>query len=113
MVGIPRQGTFGFPVKLPRSSFTQNHWYPVDGYSDLPDVQMQPGGIITGQNIWIWQERLQPRPRLKQLGDRNPLGAPGVGAFLYDAVDGNEYPVVSSARTFAVLRGNTWTNLTD
>jgi hypothetical protein len=112
MVGIPRQGQFGFPVRLPKSNYTQDRWLPTEGFDDRPDIQLPPGSISSGANIWIWGNRLMPRPRLQQLGTTNPLGDSPVGAFLYVDVSGVEYPVVASKGTYASLVGSTWNKLT-
>lgn len=111
MVSVPRSGQFGFPVPLPKSAFTQARWYPTLGYSDSPDIQTEPGSITSGCNIWLWGERLQPRPRLQQLGDVNPLSDVGVGAFLYYDVNGVAYPIVASKGTISILNGGAWTPL--
>lgn len=112
MVSLPRQNQYGFPVRLPRSNFTQDRFYPTEGYSDNPDIQTTPGSITSGQNIWIWQNRLQTRPRLQQLGSTNPLSDTPTGAFLYQDVAGVTFPVVSSRATFSILLGSDWQPLT-
>lgn len=112
MVGIPRQSLVGFPVKLPKSAYTQVRVAPVDGYTDSPDLQTSPGSITSGRNVWIWQNRLQPRPRLQQLGTSNPLGDAPTGAFVYNDVNGAPYVVVASTDTVSYLNGSTWQPLT-
>ena len=98
MVSIPRQGQFGFPVHLPQSSYTQERVMPTKGYTDLPDIPAGPQSIVSGQNIWIWQERLTPRPRLQQLGT-NALSDVPTGAFTYYDVTGDGFPMIFSKGT--------------
>ena len=111
MVGIPRQGLYGFPVKLPKSAYTQERVIPTKGYTDLPDISAGPSSIVSGQNVWIWQERLTPRPRLLAV-DGNALNDVPTGAFTYFDVNGIAYPVIASQGTFAYLSSGSWTALT-
>jgi len=112
VVSIPRSSSYGFPVRLPRSNYTQIRFTPTDGFDDQADIQSSPGSLSSGQNVWIWQGKLTPRPRLAQLGTSNPLADQPVGAFIYDDVGGARYPVVASKGTISYLDGTTWTALT-
>jgi hypothetical protein len=112
MVSTPRSSSFGFPVPLPRSAYTQVRFVPNLGYTDSPDLLNPPGSITSGRNIWIWQNRLVPRPRLQQLGTNNVLGDQPTGAFAYYDVSGTNYPMIASKATVAYLNSNTWTPLT-
>lgn len=112
MVSFPRQGQFGFPVRLPPSNYTQERVLPTKGYTDLPDITAGPPSVVSGQNFWIYQERLTPRPRLQQLG-ANTLSDVPTGAFSYFDITGNSYPMLLSKGTVAFFDPATgWTPLT-
>lgn len=112
MVSTPRSSSFGFPVRLPRSAYTQVRFAPTLGYTDSPDLANPPGSITSGQNCWIWQQRLQQRPRLAQLGSNNILHDQPTGAWEYDDVQGLRYPMIASRSTVAYLNTGLWTALT-
>ena len=106
-----RQHAFGFPVRLPRSAYTQVRFAPVAGYSDTPDLQTNPASITSGMNVWIRQNRLLPRPRLARIGT-TVLGDSPTGAFGYFDINGTEYPMLTSKRTVMFLNGADWQALT-
>lgn len=111
MVSVPRFGQFGIPPKLPRSNYTQLRFTAVEGYSDLPDLQATPGSLISSRNIWLWAGRLLPRPRLAQFGDINVLQETPTGAFVYNDVMGQDFPMAYSSDTVAYYHGGTWSGL--
>lgn len=110
MTGVTRQAQIGLPVPLPRSNYTQERVYPVKGYSDQPDIPSGPDNIIDGQNAWIWQERVTPRPRLQAIA-QNVLNDVPVGAFTYFEVGGIADPMLFSRSTAAYLSQGTWSAL--
>src|SRR5512135_1560330 len=107
-----RQSLFGFPVPLPRSAYTQVRFAPTLGFTDSPDLVNPPGSITSGRNVWIWANRLIPRPRLEMLGTNNILADQPTGAFAYDGVDGAFYPMLASKSTVVYLNGTAWAALT-
>jgi len=106
-----RRHAYGFPVQLPRSAYTQVRFAPVQGFTDAPDLQTAPGSITSGQNCWIWANRLLPRPRLARIGT-TILGDSPTGAFPYNDISGVEYPVITSRATVMYLSGADWQPLT-
>ena len=112
MVSVPRSSAFGFPVRLPRSTYTQVRFAPTLGFKDGPDLQNPPGSITSGRNVWIWAGSLRPRPRLQQIGTTNVLRDVPTGAWNYNDVQGIAYPMISSRATVAYLQANAWTPLT-
>lgn len=94
----------------PRSQFTTSRVIPDRGYSDLPDITAGESSVVSGQNCWIWQERLTPRPRL--LNSLNPLSDIPVGAFQHFDVAGTQYPMIFSSGTASQNVAGNWTTLT-
>ena len=104
-----RQG-LSIPLRTPGSNYTQERLFPTKGYTDLPDVQAGPASVISGQNMWLWQNRLTPRPCL--ISTTNPLSDTPVGAMQYQDVTGVQTPIIFSRNTAAYYAGGGWTALT-
>lgn len=112
VVSIPRSSSFGFPVRLPRSAYTQVRFAPTLGFTDGSDLADPPGSITSGRNVWIWGGVLAPRPRLAPLGSNNVLADRPTGAWNYSDVGGLLYPMIASKGTVAYLAGASWQALT-
>jgi len=110
-MSFKREVPYGMPIPATRSAISQVRVAP-QGYTDTSPIQAEPGSIISGQNVWLWQGRLQCRHRLQQLGNVNPLSDLPAGGQLYNDVSGVFLPVVESKRTISALNGNTWQTLT-
>ena len=93
-----------------RSATTSTRFIPVEGFTELPDIEAPPGSITSGQNIWIRRGRLEPRWRLQQAAD-NILNDTPTGAFDYDDVGGARFPVVTSQDTVAFLDNDSYVSL--
>lgn len=106
---MTRQSRYGFPFPPPKSTFTQERVIPSRGYTDTPDITAGAASVVSGQNCWIWQERLTPRPRLST--GTNPLGDIPTGAFQHFDVAGQQYPMLFSSATASQLN-TAWTTLT-
>lgn len=108
-----RQGRFGFPIRLPKSVTTVARVAPIFGWTPFPDLEAPVGSLVSAQNLWVRDKRLEPRHRLATLGLNNPWQDVPNGAFPYDDITGVTYPMVTSAATVAYLAdGGTWTPLT-
>jgi hypothetical protein len=107
---VSRKLPYGVPIPPPRSVFTQERVVPDRGYTDLPDILAGPTSVISGQNCWLWQERVTPRPRLVNI--QNCLADIPTGAFQYYDVTGTQFPMLFSRSTAAYQSGGTWNPLT-
>lgn len=108
----PRQNPFGFAPQPPRSLYTGEVFAPTKGFVDAPDIVVPSGSITSGQNVWIWGNSFQNRPRLQQVGSNTPFADVPTGAWLYSNVEGVEYPMVAAKSTVAYLTADVWTALT-
>lgn len=106
---MTRQSRYGYPFPAPKSVFTQERVVPDRGYSDLPDITAGPASVVSGQNCWMWQGRLTPRPRLST--GTNPLGDIPTGAFQHFDVLGQQYPMLFSSATASQFN-SAWQTLT-
>jgi hypothetical protein len=96
----------------PPSRVTTNLMDPTLGYVDGPYGSVPPGSLVSGQNCWRVNTEAQCRWGLSPLGATNPIGGQPIGAFLYDDLNGTEYPVIGSRDTVAYLEGSEWVPLT-
>ena len=107
----PRYSRYGVPLPMPKSQFTTGRFTPTVGYTNLPDIQAPLGSLVSAQNVWVRDGRLEPRTRLARLGTNNAWNDVPNGAFPYDDIGGTKYPVVTSQDTVAYLNGDTWSAL--
>lgn len=105
-----RTSEFGRPLRPTRSRLTATRFQPIGGWTDEPDVLASPSSIVSGQNVWIRERRLEPRFRLQRFAN-NPFADDPTGSFLYNDVDGVAVPVAGSAQTVAYLNDDSWETL--
>ena len=114
-MGRPRRTKFGRGTRFTRSASATTHamFKPTDGWSDQPPEDVGPASIVSGQNIWIKEgSRLKPRHRLSQLGTNTPTVDVANGAFVYEDVSGDRFPIVTSQGTVSFLDHDSWVTLT-
>lgn len=104
---------YGLPQPLPRSTFTVGQFAPTLGYVAAPGIPTPLGSLVSAQNVVVYDNRLEPRPRLARFGTGNVWADTPNGAFHYDDIGGSRYPVITSRSTVAFLADSgAWTALT-
>src|SRR5437773_12213783 len=98
-----RRSQYGFPIRLPKSVTRTARVAPILVWTPIPDLEAPIGSLVSAQNLWVRDKRLETRHRLAALGAANPWNDVPNGAFSYDDIAGTTYPVVTSASTVAFL----------
>jgi hypothetical protein len=113
MTFFTRRSKYGVPYRGQQSRLTQTGFVPVGGYREEADVELPLGSWASAANCWVRDGSVVPRSRLSQFGTNTPTVDVPVGAFTYDDVSGNPYPVVASKGTVSYFQDDgSWLSLT-
>ncbi|KKM05699.1 hypothetical protein LCGC14_1751450 [marine sediment metagenome] len=94
----------------PQSQRLEEFFAPTSGFTNVPAIVAPPSSIVSGENVWVFAGRIEPRWRLEETASNVFSDRPN-GAFDYDAIDGTIFPIVTSAGTVAVLVGDAYSTL--
>lgn len=114
-MSFARQTRFGFPVRIPRPRSETTTFTPGStGWSEAPVTSAPASSIISGANIWYRRGRIEPRLRITQLGDNQPVSnsSTPISAMLYDDLSGERFPIVAGATEISYLDVDRWLDLT-
>ncbi len=84
------------------------------GWTEFPVTSAPATSILSGENIWYRRGRIEPRLRIAQLGDNQPVSSSSIpiAGLLYDDLSGERIPIVTAATEISYLDTDNWRNLT-